>query len=252
MSWRSLVVAFAGIAFAICVVLLGDVSGRAASVPLSISIVGNHFVDGVGRTIRLLGVNHTSSEYGCVDGFGHDDGHFNDGDTAAIASWGANAVRIPLNEDCWLGINGQPNSSEGAKPPLTSHGYQQKIESYVADLQRARDLRDPRSALDCARQPGRFRAAADARPGSLPGVLVVGCLDVQEQTGGRVRPVQRALRSDRSEVRRRPEPERQDQLELALRVPTAQDAPPAGPRENRRQGHVDQDAERVEEGGDKR
>ena len=126
--------AFAGIAFAISVVPLGDVPGRAASAPLSISIVGNHFVDGAGRTIRLLGVNHTSSEYGCVDGFGYDDGHFNDGDASAIASWGANAVRIPLNEDCWLGINGQPNSSEGANPPLTSHGYQQEIESYVADL----------------------------------------------------------------------------------------------------------------------
>ncbi len=31
---------------------------------------------------------------------------------------------IPLNEDCWLGINGQPNSNEGADPPLTEAGYQ--------------------------------------------------------------------------------------------------------------------------------
>jgi hypothetical protein len=30
----------------------------------------------------------------------------------AIASWGANLVRIPLNEDCWLGINGV-NSAYG-------------------------------------------------------------------------------------------------------------------------------------------
>ena len=47
---------------------------------------------------------------------------------------GGTAVRIPLNEDCWLGINGQPNSSEGADPPLTSTGYQQAIKTYVADL----------------------------------------------------------------------------------------------------------------------
>src|SRR3954451_13202979 len=62
---------------------------------LPISIVGNHFVNGAGHRIRLLGVNHTSAEYGCVDGFGYDDGHFNNRDAAAIASWGANAVRVP-------------------------------------------------------------------------------------------------------------------------------------------------------------
>jgi hypothetical protein len=107
---------------------------RAASGTLSIKIVGNHFVDGSGHRIRLLGVDHTSSEYGCVDGFGYDDGHFDSADAAAIASWGANAVRIPLNEDCWLGINGQPNSDEGADPPLTVSGYRQEIERYVHDL----------------------------------------------------------------------------------------------------------------------
>jgi endoglucanase len=57
------------------------------------------FVNGSGQPIRLLGVNHTSSEYACVDGFGYNDGHM---DAAAVASWNANAVRIPLNEDCWL------------------------------------------------------------------------------------------------------------------------------------------------------
>jgi hypothetical protein len=108
--------------------------GSAAAKHLSISIVGKHFVNGAGHTIRLLGVNHTSSEYGCVDGFGYDDGHFNNADAAAIASWGANAVRIPLNEDCWLGINEQPNSKEGASPPLTANGYRNEIKRYVADL----------------------------------------------------------------------------------------------------------------------
>ena len=92
--------------------------------PLSIAIQGNHFVNGAGQTIRLLGVNHPSSEYACVDGFGYNDGHQDDADAAAIASWNANAVRVPLNEDCWLGINGQPNSSQGppdrSRRPATS------------------------------------------------------------------------------------------------------------------------------------
>jgi aryl-phospho-beta-D-glucosidase BglC (GH1 family) len=112
----------------------GGSPAAAAKATLSLAIVGNHFVDGSGHTIRLLGVNHPSSEYGCVDGFGYDDGHFDNADAAAVASWGVNAVRIPLNEDCWLGINGQPNSNEGADPPLSQAGYQQEVRDYVADL----------------------------------------------------------------------------------------------------------------------
>jgi hypothetical protein len=126
----------AGLAAVTCAALLvgSPATATTTKVPLSISIVGNHFVNGSGHTIRLLGINRTSSEYGCVDGFGYDDGHFDNADAKAIASWGANAVRIPLNEDCWLGINGQPNSNEGADPPLTQAGYQLQIKHYVADL----------------------------------------------------------------------------------------------------------------------
>src|ERR1700761_1771546 len=107
--------------------VLAAVPGVAAAAPLSIRVEGNHFVNGEGQTIRLLGVDRTSSEYGCVDGFGYDDGHYDDADAAAIASWNANAVRVPLNEDCWLGINGQPNSDEGAEPELTVAGYRESI-----------------------------------------------------------------------------------------------------------------------------
>src|ERR1700761_3827824 len=106
----------------------------AAASPLSIRVEGNHFVNGAGQTIRLLGVDHSSLEYACVDGFGYDDGHMDDADAAAIASWNADAVRVPLNEDCWLGINGQPNSNEGADPKLTVAGYREAVENYVAAL----------------------------------------------------------------------------------------------------------------------
>jgi endoglucanase len=128
---------FAGLAVAACVVGLSSVAGEsadAATTPLSISVSGNHFVNGSGKTVRLLGVNRTSAEYGCVDGFGYDDGHFTNADATAIASWGADAVRVPLNEDCWLGLNGQPNSNEGADPALTKNGYRSAVEKYVADL----------------------------------------------------------------------------------------------------------------------
>jgi endoglucanase len=129
--WPAAVV---GIACAIGGSLLAGSPSSAAPAPLSIKIVGSHFVNGSGHTVRLLGVNRTSSEYGCVDGFGYDDGHFDNSDAKAIASWGANAVRIPLNEDCWLGINGQPNSNQDPGQKLTRAGYQQEIKRYVADL----------------------------------------------------------------------------------------------------------------------
>jgi hypothetical protein len=48
---------------------------------------------------------------------------------AAIASWHANTVRVPLNEDCWLGINGVKTMYGGA-------AYQQAIHDFVAMLQR--------------------------------------------------------------------------------------------------------------------
>jgi hypothetical protein len=56
--------------------LVSSAPATAAKVPLKIRIVGNHFVNGAGHRIRLLGVNHPSLEYACVDGYGYDDGHF--------------------------------------------------------------------------------------------------------------------------------------------------------------------------------
>jgi hypothetical protein len=50
---------------------------------------------------------------------------------AAMASWGINAVRIPLNEDCWLGINGVARRYGGPR-------YQKAIRAYVARLHAAR------------------------------------------------------------------------------------------------------------------
>jgi endoglucanase len=115
--------------------VLGQLPGSAAAdTPLSIAISGNQFVNGAGQPIRLLGVNHASFEYGCVDGFGYNDGHMDDADAAAIASWNADAVRIPLNEDCWLGINGQPNNSEDPGETLMASGYRQAVEAYVSTL----------------------------------------------------------------------------------------------------------------------
>ena len=47
-----------------------------------------------------------------------------------MAAWHANAVRVPINEDCWLGINGVPAQYSGA-------AYRSAIQQWVAALNSA-------------------------------------------------------------------------------------------------------------------
>jgi hypothetical protein len=101
-----------------------------AGTPLSITVSGNHFVNGAGATVRLLGVDVPSTEYACDEGWGYSSQPLTVATADAIASWHADAVRVPLNEDCWLGLNGQPSYG-------TASGYQQAIETWVSDLHAA-------------------------------------------------------------------------------------------------------------------
>jgi hypothetical protein len=73
---------------------------------LSIKVVGNHLVNQDGQTIRLLGVDRSGAQYMCVSYHQVFDGPSDRSSVAAMAAWHINAVRVPLNEDCWLGING--------------------------------------------------------------------------------------------------------------------------------------------------
>ena len=91
-------------------------------------VEGNHFVRG-GQPFRMLGVNHSGAEFACAQGNGIFDGPSDDTLGAAIATWHANTVRVPLNEDCWLGINGVKTQYAGAT-------YQQAIHDFVAMLKR--------------------------------------------------------------------------------------------------------------------
>src|ERR1044071_7048099 len=65
---------------------------------------GHQLLDQSGQTVRLLGINRSGAEYACVE-----EGKIFDGPTdwasiKAMKSWKINAVRLPLNESCWLGI----------------------------------------------------------------------------------------------------------------------------------------------------
>jgi endoglucanase len=93
-------------------------------------VVENELVDGEGRSVRLLGVNRSGAEYACVEGHGFFAGPTDRRAVAAMTAWRINAVRVPLNEHCWLGINGAPSGYSPAR-------YRKAIKAYVRRLHRA-------------------------------------------------------------------------------------------------------------------
>jgi len=78
-----------------------------------IGVRGNHLVDRAGKAVRLLGVDRSGTEYECMYSDTIFDGPSDAASVKAIASWHVNAVRVPLNEDCWLGINGAFKGASG-------------------------------------------------------------------------------------------------------------------------------------------
>src|SRR5438445_11921439 len=71
-------------------------------------VQGDQILNDAGQPLRLLGVNRAGTEYLCIHGWGIFDGPADTASVQAIAAWHANAVRVPLNEQCWLGLNGVP------------------------------------------------------------------------------------------------------------------------------------------------
>jgi len=82
-----------------------DAGADAATPVLGLHVEGNHLVDD-GKTVRLLGVNHSGAEYACAQGYAIFEGPSDDTLVLPMLPWKVNAVRLPVNEQCWLGING--------------------------------------------------------------------------------------------------------------------------------------------------
>jgi hypothetical protein len=93
-------------------------------------VSGNEILNGAGRQIVPHGVNFSGTEYACVGGggggtpWGIFDGPNDQTAVSAMLTWGIDVVRVPLNEDCWLGINGVAAAYSGAN-------YVGAIQNYV-------------------------------------------------------------------------------------------------------------------------
>jgi len=94
----------------------------------SVAVRGNRLVNERGETVRLLGVNRSGAEYTCLGGKHIFDGPADSASVQAMVGWRVDAVRVPLNEDCWLGINGVRSAVAGT-------AYQLAIERYVGTLE---------------------------------------------------------------------------------------------------------------------
>jgi endoglucanase len=104
--------------------------GRSLTTLTGIRVSGHKLVNRNGTPIQLRGVNRSGTEYACVQGFGIFDGPSDAASVRAIASWHVNIVRIPLNEDCWLGINGIKAAYAGAHYRAAVLGYVKLLHRY--------------------------------------------------------------------------------------------------------------------------
>ena len=100
---------------AVLAIAVPAAAAEKASAPTTapgIRVAGNRLIDNAGVPLRIAWVNRPGAECACVQGWGIFDGPVDDSSVAAMSSWGVNAVRVPLNEDCpWTGCD--PRSALG-------------------------------------------------------------------------------------------------------------------------------------------
>ena len=105
-----------------------DVRASDSYAPNGIAVSGNQLVTLKGTPVRLVGVNRSGTEYSCVRGWGVFDGPSDTASVRAMRAWHINVVRLGLNEDCWLGIN-------GVRAQFGGENYQKALVDYAHELE---------------------------------------------------------------------------------------------------------------------
>jgi endoglucanase len=90
----------------------------------ALHVQGNRLLTGAGNAVRLLGVNRSGGEFACIQGNGFWNGPMDQASVSAMRSWKVRAVRVPLNEECWLGTADVPAQYGGA-------AYRNEVKAYV-------------------------------------------------------------------------------------------------------------------------
>ena len=126
---------------AVALVCALAVSPAAVAAPPAPHVSGNALVDArTGTPFVPRGVNWPSFEYACLYGYGYSNARSrtsvgpDDADATNIARWQVNTVRIPLNQDCWLGDDGLPRSDSSTH--RTARGYRRAVRAWVERLHR--------------------------------------------------------------------------------------------------------------------
>ena len=129
---------------ALCLVAAS--TGPASAAAPQPVVQGNRIIDSVtGAAFVPRGVNFPSFEYACQQGWGYSNLGASETSSmataaetaAAMAAWKINTVRIPLNQDCWLGDDGLPFTDltrKGFGVTLTSIGYRVAVIEFVEAL----------------------------------------------------------------------------------------------------------------------
>jgi len=113
----------------------GTASCTSTTTTLTIHVCNGQLVNGQNAAVQLRGVDITGTEDACIQNQGFSWGASSNASedatsATALKSWDINAVRIPLNEDCWLDINGAPAAYSGSN-------YKNNIEAWVQALNKA-------------------------------------------------------------------------------------------------------------------
>jgi endoglucanase len=92
---------------------------------------GNQIKNENNEVIRIRGLNKSGTDYACYNvnnggyGFADTTASLVQSTLTAMATWKSNAVRIPINPDCWLGTHAS------LKPEYSGTNYQNAINNWV-------------------------------------------------------------------------------------------------------------------------